>query len=107
MNPKSVTRLLSLITIFMALILFIPTLVSVYYGEGEAVKAFLITIVIMLAVSLAGLFFSRNIRNRTFFLTQHQEFQDKRQGQLSFRNAYMGDPDILRCNSALSYRCAG
>ena len=65
MNPKSVTRLLSLITIFMALILFIPTLVSVYYGEGEAVKAFLITIVIMLAVSLAGLFFSRNIRKRS------------------------------------------
>lgn len=63
MNPKSVTRLLSLITIFMALILFIPTLVSVYYGESEAVKAFLITIVIMLAVSLAGLFFTRNIRN--------------------------------------------
>ena len=63
MNPKSVTRLLSLITIFMAFILFIPTLVSVYYDEGEAIKAFLITIVIMLAVSLAGLFFTRNIRN--------------------------------------------
>ena len=40
MHPKTVIRLLSFITIFMAFILLIPTAVSIGYGEWEGVTAF-------------------------------------------------------------------
>ena len=59
-NPKTVVRLLSFITIFMALILLIPTAVSYGYGETEGVRAFLSTIAIMVAVSFVGIALTRN-----------------------------------------------
>ena len=59
MHPKTVIRLLSFITIFMAFILLIPTAVSIGYGEWEGVTAFVATIVPMLFISLIGIAFTR------------------------------------------------
>ena len=55
MHPKSVIRLLSFITVFMAAILLIPLLVSLGYGEAEGVDAFARTIILMVFISLVGI----------------------------------------------------
>ena len=55
MHPKSVIRLLSFITVFMAAILLIPLLVSLGYGEAEGVDAFAHTIILMVFISLVGI----------------------------------------------------
>ena len=55
MHPKSVIRLLSFITVFMAAILLIPLLVSLGYGESEGVDAFARTIILMFFISLVGI----------------------------------------------------
>lgn len=62
MNPKSVGRLLSYITLFMAGILLVPTGVAFYYGESESVLAFSATIMPMLFLSALGMYLTRNNR---------------------------------------------
>ncbi len=52
-NFKSVFRLLSYIFLLLAFLLLAPTALSVVYGEGEAFRAFLITLCLMLITSLA------------------------------------------------------
>lgn len=59
-HPKSVVRLLSFIIVFMALIMLIPLAISFCYEESDAVSAFLWTIIPMLAVSGAGILFTRD-----------------------------------------------
>ena len=56
MNIKSVIRLLSFILLFIALIMLVPLILSVIYGENGAFISFLKTILSMTVVSLLGVF---------------------------------------------------
>ena len=60
MHPRTVTRLLSLITIFMALIMLIPASISLGYGEIDGFMAFFWTVALMFLVSGLGLFITRS-----------------------------------------------
>ncbi len=51
-NFKSVLKLLGYIFLLLAFLMLIPTLLSVVYDESEALRAFLITLLTMLAASL-------------------------------------------------------
>ena len=56
MNTKSVIRLLSFILLFIAIIMVIPLALSFVYEERDAFFSFSKTIVLMMAVSLLGVF---------------------------------------------------
>ena len=56
MNIKSVIRLLSFILLFIALIMLVPLILSVIYGENGVFISFLKTILSMTVVSLLGVF---------------------------------------------------
>lgn len=59
MNPGSVLKLLSIIILFVALLMCMPTLLAVHFAERSAFIAFIITLSIMLLFSLIVLFATR------------------------------------------------
>ena len=59
MNIASVFRFLAYIMLFVALILLVPAVMAVYYGEPESLRAFMMTMAIMLLFSLLCIFLTR------------------------------------------------
>ena len=52
MNYRSVFKLLAYIVLFVALLMVLPTILSIYYGETVALFGFLVTLTVMVLLSL-------------------------------------------------------
>lgn len=52
MNYRSVFKLLAYIVLFVALLMVLPTVLSIYYGETVALFGFLVTLTVMVLLSL-------------------------------------------------------